>query len=53
LFDPTDNDRKKDFFFDYSFWSHDGFKTLEDGMNVPDGDNSIYADQRYVYDCLG
>jgi len=27
-------EKSKDFFFDYSFWSHDGFKTLPDGVNV-------------------
>jgi hypothetical protein len=34
LFDPDDKDKKRDFFFDYSFWSHDGFVSNEDGYNV-------------------
>ena len=32
--DIDDSTRNKDFFFDYSFWSHDGFKTEPDGFNV-------------------
>ena len=44
----------KEFIFDYSYWSHDGF--IEDpdtGMMVPDGPNSIYSDQRRVFNDLG
>ena len=32
------------FSFDYSLWSHDGFKT-DKGLAVPDADDSPYADQ--------
>ena len=38
---------KKEFTFDYSFWSHDGFDTKEDGLMVPSDDK--YADQNHVY----
>ena len=40
------------FTFDYSFWSHDGFETNDDGISVP-CDGSNYADQESVYDVLG
>ena len=29
-----DNDRDKDFYFDYSFWSHDGFIIKPDGIVI-------------------
>lgn len=38
------------FAFDYSFWSHDGFKD-EDGLFVPT--SSRYADQNHVYSLVG
>ena len=46
-------DPKKDkpFAFDFSFWSHDGFDTDEDGMNTPSSNR--YADQQAVYDLVG
>ena len=43
----------KTFTFDYSFWSHDGFVTREDGVMEPDSEGSPYADQVYVYEKLG
>ncbi|CAH8619550.1 unnamed protein product [Schistosoma intercalatum] len=43
----------KQFTFDHSYWSHDGFKTEADGVLVPDGENSIYVSQRHVFDDLG
>ncbi len=30
-----DHERDKDFYFDYSFWSHDGFDIEPNGMLVP------------------
>eukprot|EP00002_Diphylleia_rotans_P023808 TRINITY_DN4688_c0_g1_i2.p1 TRINITY_DN4688_c0_g1~~TRINITY_DN4688_c0_g1_i2.p1 ORF type:complete len:1214 (+),score=278.54 TRINITY_DN4688_c0_g1_i2:125-3766(+) len=45
------NDEKKNFSFDFSYWSHDGFSTRADGMMIPDGEK--YADQRRVFDDLG
>lgn len=32
LLDLTDPKKNKDFFFDYSFWSHDGFELNEEGF---------------------
>ena len=43
--------REKKFTFDHSFWSHDGFKTLEDGYLSPEDEK--YADQKYVFDTVG
>lgn len=44
LKDLEDPDKDRDFYFDFSFWSFDGFRTLSDGINVPEDDFSIYAD---------
>jgi len=44
-------EKKKEFTFDYSFWSHDGFKVNDDGYSDPIDDR--YADQRKVYDAVG
>jgi len=41
--DMLDSQEEKKFTFDFSFWSHDGFKTLENGYTEPDGD-SKYKD---------
>lgn len=38
-----DADAKKKFTFDYSYWSHSGFKEREDGYFAPTAPN--YADQ--------
>lgn len=44
----------KEFFFDYSYWSHDGFvEDPDSGMMVPESPSSNYADQRRVFDDLG
>jgi kinesin family member 13 len=44
----------KEFFFDYSYWSHDGFvEDPESGMMVKDSPSSIYSDQKTVYNDLG
>ena len=40
----------RDFTFDYSFWSHDGFEDV-DGYFTPTDDR--YADQAKVYEALG
>lgn len=47
--DPVEG--PKTFTFDYSFWSHDGFKPNSEGYSVPVGNR--YADQNAVYNCLG
>ena len=42
---------KRDFSYDFSFWSHDGFVENEEGFFV--GETDKYADQRRVYDLVG
>lgn len=32
LKDVDDGDKDRDFYFDFSFWSFDGFSTLPNGM---------------------
>lgn len=50
---------KRDFTFDHSFWSHDGFKIEANGYRSPDPEAQAresgiqYCDQQAVYDCLG
>ena len=46
-----DLDKEKKFTFDHSFWSHDGYRVLEDGYMEPDDDK--YADQKIVFDTVG
>uniref|UniRef100_A0A915IEJ5 Kinesin motor domain-containing protein n=1 Tax=Romanomermis culicivorax TaxID=13658 RepID=A0A915IEJ5_ROMCU len=41
----------KTYTFDYSYWSHDGYKTREDGYY--EKDNPRYADQMQVFNDLG
>ena len=43
--------KEKKFTFDHSFWSHDGFRTLEDGYMEPEDDK--YADQKIVFETVG
>lgn len=38
------------FTFDYSYWSHDGFKELEDGYLEPD--DPTYSDQVLNLKCI-
>jgi hypothetical protein len=42
----------RQFVFDHSYWSHDGFRVLENGYLAPMPDG-IYADQKRVFDDLG
>ena len=49
IFDETG--KEKTFTFDHSFWSHDGFRTLENGYMEPEDDK--YADQKIVFDTVG
>jgi hypothetical protein len=50
--DELDSKEEKTFTFDFSFWSHDGFGTKEDGYTYPlDGSN--YKDQTYVFEKIG
>lgn len=47
-----DDDQPRPFAFDYSYWSHDGFKTDENGYCIREK-GSWYADQKKVFDDLG
>ncbi|CAB3998979.1 kinesin KIF28P [Paramuricea clavata] len=50
--DPENPDQPpKEFTFDFSYWSHDGYEVTAEGMCV--GTNPKYADQRNVFDDLG
>ena len=46
-----DTGKEKTFTFDHSFWSHDGFRTLENGYLEPEDEK--YADQKYVFNTVG
>ena len=53
-----ENKQEKTFTFDYSYWSHDGESTREDGYNESAGPGmgtggATYADQMKVYSDLG
>ena len=43
--------KEKTYTFDHSFWSHDGYKVLEDGYFEPEDEK--YADQKYVFNAVG
>ncbi|CAF0775063.1 unnamed protein product [Brachionus calyciflorus] len=47
---PKTNEEKK-YAYDFSYWSHDGFKVDASGYSVPE--NSKYADQQKVFNDLG
>ena len=47
----TETGKTNDFTFDYSFWSHDEFRTDENGLYIPETEK--YADQRRVFDRVG
>jgi hypothetical protein len=52
IFDVNDPDKtKRDFTFDFSYWSHDSFHIDANGVAVPDSDR--YADQTRVFNDLG
>ena len=48
-----ETEKEKTFAFDYSYWSHDGFKVDEEGWSVKENEKSNYASQRTVYDDIG
>lgn len=53
IYNPQTGQRK-DFFFDYSYWSHDGFMIEPStGMFEKDSPSSNYASQSLVFDDLG
>lgn len=39
-----ENGKERTFTFDHSFWSHDGYKVLDDGYLQPEDEE--YADQK-------
>ena len=43
--------KERTFTFDHSFWSHDGYRVLDDGYLQPEDDN--YSDQKKVFDAVG
>ena len=43
--------KTREFNFDYSFWSHDGFSVTPEGLYIPTDDK--YADQRKVFSSVG
>ncbi|XP_046843384.1 kinesin-like protein KIF28P isoform X2 [Xenia sp. Carnegie-2017] len=50
--DPDNPDQPpKEFTFDFSYWSHDGYEVNSEGLCVPT--DAKYADQRTVFDDLG
>jgi len=51
--DPENPEEKKKFTFDYSYWSHDGYKERDDGYLEKDEESSRYADQTVVFEDLG
>ena len=46
-----ENGKERTFTFDHSFWSHDGYRILDDGYLQPEDD--IYADQKKVFNAVG
>ena len=57
LFNPNDlKEKPKKFTFDYSYWSNDGFKVLNDQTAVADPSHSNgkkFADQNRIYEEIG
>jgi len=57
IYNPKDRDVSlKKFTFDYSYWSHDGFKKDASGVNVPDSsqpNSEKYVGQERVFEDLG
>ncbi|XP_078086771.1 kinesin-like protein KIF28 [Mustelus asterias] len=51
--DPRNRNNVKSFTFDLAYWSHSAFIKNEEGILIPDGPTSRYADQRRVFDDLG
>ncbi len=52
VYENKQKNKKQHYFtFDYSFWSHDGFQTREDGLMIPTSDK--YIDQIAVYGEIG
>lgn len=50
VINPEDQTEKK-FTFDYSYWSHDGEKTLSDGYNESAGDGAVCSCKEQMQKC--
>lgn len=44
LLNLDDSSKDKSFYFDYSFWSHNGYRILPNQIYVKENSQSIYAD---------
>ncbi|XP_072906571.1 kinesin-like protein KIF28 [Hemitrygon akajei] len=53
IWDPRNQSNTRTFIFDLVYWSHSGFIRNEEGILIPDGPTSKYADQRKVFNDLG
>jgi hypothetical protein len=54
IFDPKGQEEERTFTYDYSFQSHNGYRTREDGYNEPDGVSTpVFHDQSYVMKVIG
>ncbi|XP_051867225.1 kinesin-like protein KIF28 [Pristis pectinata] len=53
IWDPRNQSNAKTFTFDLVYWSHSGFIRNEEGILIPDGPTSKYADQKRVFNDLG
>jgi len=51
ILNPDKKSSDKEFYFDYSYWSHDGYQERDDGYLEPTLDR--YADQARVFNDLG
>ncbi|KAL3320977.1 hypothetical protein Ciccas_000337 [Cichlidogyrus casuarinus] len=52
LENPEKSSDIKTFSYDFSYWSHDGFQSDQEGIVIPEP-GSNYADQRMVFNDLG
>ena len=46
--DPHDMHKKKKFRYDYSYWSHDGFFTDENGVAKPENEKYVSQEKRRI-----
>jgi hypothetical protein len=52
IMNPADSSTKQ-FWFDYSYWSHDGYVVRDDGYHAPKTSDSPYVDQSKLFNDLG
>ncbi|KAG9268979.1 kinesin-like protein KIF28P [Astyanax mexicanus] len=53
LQDPRNQQNRRTFTFDYTFWSHSGFTRDPTGLFIPEEEGGRYADQASVFQGLG